>query len=249
MITDPWFYAAAIPAVLLVGIAKGGFGSGAGIFATPLMALTIPIPQAAAIMLPILIVMDAVGLWAYRGKFHRENLKLLLAGGVLGIALGAAAFRYLSDPATRLVLGVVSVGFVLHYYGFRVGARAGSPSRAKGFFWSTVSGLTSTIAHAGGPPLSIYLLPLRLEKSVLVGTTVVFFAVINLVKLLPYAWLDLFDARNLSTSAALAPLAPVGIFAGYQMMRRVNEAVFYRICYALLFVVGLRLLWEGFTRL
>jgi uncharacterized membrane protein YfcA len=249
LITDPWFYAAAIPAVLLVGIAKGGFGSGAGIFATPLMALTVPIPQAAAIMLPILIVMDAVGLWAYRGKFHRENLKLLLAGGIIGIALGAAAFRYFSDAWTRLALGFISVGFVLHYYGFRVGARAAAGSRAKGLIWSTVSGLTSTIAHAGGPPLSIYLLPLRLEKSVLVGTTVVFFAVINIVKLVPYAWLDLFDARNLSTSAALAPLAPVGIFAGYQMMRRVNEVLFYRICYALLFVVGVRLLWEGFTAL
>src|SRR5687767_12397884 len=86
VIDDPWFYAAAIPAVLLVGIAKGGFGSGAGIFATPLMALTIPIPQAAAIMLPILIVMDVVGLWAYRGTFSRENLKLILVGGEIGRA-------------------------------------------------------------------------------------------------------------------------------------------------------------------
>jgi uncharacterized membrane protein YfcA len=249
VITDPWFYAAAIPAVLLVGIAKGGFGSGAGIFATPLMALTIPIPQAAAIMLPILIVMDAVGLWAYRGKFQRENLKLLLAGGVLGIALGALAFRYFSDAWTRVTLGVMSVGFVVHYYYFRAASPATRPSRPAGFFWSAVSGLTSTLAHAGGPPLSIYLLPLRLEKSVLVGTTIVFFAVVNAVKLVPYTWLDLFDGRNLSTSAALAPLAPVGIFMGYQMMRRVNEALFYRICYALLLVVGLRLLWEGFTRL
>ena len=249
MITDPWFYAAAIPAVLLVGIAKGGFGSGAGIFATPLMALTIPIPQAAAIMLPILIVMDAVGLWAYRGKFTRVNLKLLLAGGVLGIALGALSFRYLSDAWIRVALGFISVGFVLNYYGLRGAARAAEPSAPKGFFWSTVSGLTSTIAHAGGPPLSIYLLPLRLEKTILVGTTVVFFAVINVVKLVPYAWLQLFDGRNLSTSAALAPLAPVGIWAGYQMVRKVNELWFYRICYALLFVVGLRLLWEGFTRI
>ena len=110
-----------------------------------------------------------------------------------------------------------------------------------------MSGLTSTIAHAGGPPLSIYLLPLRLEKSVLVGTTVVFFAVVNAVKLVPYAWLDLFDARNLSTSAAIVRLSPVGIYMGYQMMRRVNERLFYRICYGLLLVVGMRLLWEGFT--
>jgi uncharacterized membrane protein YfcA len=249
VIADPWFYAAAIPAVLLVGISKGGFGSGAGIFATPLMALTIPIPQAAAIMLPILIVMDGVGLWAYRGKFSRENLRLILAGGVLGIGLGALTFRYLSDAWIRLALGAISVGFVLHYYGLRAGARPASPSRAKGFFWSTVAGFTSTISHAGGPPLSIYLLPLRLDKAILVGTTVIFFAVINLVKLVPYAWLDLFDPRNLSTSAALAPLAPVGIWTGYHLARRVNEVVFYRICYGLLFVVGLRLLWEGLAAL
>lgn len=247
MIADPWFYAAAIPAILLVGIAKGGFGSGAGVFATPLMALTVPIPQAAAIMLPILIVMDGVGLWAYRGTFSRENLKLILVGGVIGVALGALTFHYLSDAWIRVILGAMSVGFVLQRYALRARQLAARPSAAKGFFWSTVAGLTSTIAHAGGPPLSIYLLPQRLEKAVLVGTTVVFFAVINAVKLAPYAWLELFDARNLTTSMGLAPLAPVGIWVGYSLMRRVPEELFYRICYALLLVVGLRLLWEGFA--
>jgi len=116
-------------------------------------------------------------------------------------------------------------------------------------FWSSVSGLTSTIAHAGGPPLSIYLLPLRLDKAVMVGTTVVFFAVINLVKLVPYAWLGLFDGRNLATSLALAPLAPVGIWMGVNLMRRIPETVFYRICYAILAVVGVKLLWDGIARL
>lgn len=247
MIADPWFYAAAIPAILLVGIAKGGFGSGAGVFATPLMALTVPIPQAAAIMLPILIVMDVVGLWAYRGTFSRENLRLILVGGVIGVALGALTFRYLSDAWIRVILGAMSVGFVLQRYALRARLLAARPSAAKGFFWSTVAGLTSTIAHAGGPPLSIYLLPQRLDKAVLVGTTVVFFAVINAVKLAPYAWLELFDARNITTSIGLAPLAPVGIWVGYSLMRRVPEELFYRICYALLLVVGLRLLWEGFA--
>lgn len=249
MITDPWFFAAAIPAILLIGIAKGGFGSGAGVFATPLMALTVPIPQAAAILLPILIVMDAVGLWAYRGKFARENLRLLLAGGLIGVVAGALAFRYLSDAWTRVLLGIMSVGFVLQRYAVRAGEMAAPPSAPRGFFWAAVAGLTSTVAHAGGPPLSVYLLPLRLDKAVLVGTTVVFFAVINAAKLVPYAWLDLFDARNLATSLALAPLAPVGIYIGFTLMRRVSEALFYRICYALLLVVGLRLLWEGVAAL
>jgi uncharacterized membrane protein YfcA len=249
VITDPWFYAAAIPAVLLVGISKGGFGSGAGIFATPLIALTMPIPQAAAIMLPILVVMDLVGLWAYRGKASRENLRLILVGGLVGVALGTLTFRYLSDAWIRLALGAISVGFVLQRYLYRAAPVPGALSPAKGFFWSTMSGFTSTIAHAGGPPLSIFLLPQRLDKALLVGTTVVFFAVINAVKLVPYAWLDLFDARNLTTSATLAPLAPVGIWIGYNLMRRMNEDLFYRICYGLLLVVGLRLLWEGATGL
>jgi uncharacterized protein len=116
-------------------------------------------------------------------------------------------------------------------------------------FLAAASGLTSTIAHAGGPPLSIYLLPQRLEKAQLVGTTVVFFAAVNLAKLAPYWWLGLFDARNLATSAVLVPLAPVGIWLGVSLMRRLPEAVFYRVCYSMLAVVGAKLLWDGIAGL
>jgi uncharacterized membrane protein YfcA len=249
IIGDPWFYAVAIPAILLVGISKGGFGSGAGMFATPLIALTLPIPQAAAILLPILCVMDLAGLWAYRGKFSREALRAILAGGVAGVVLGALTFRFFDEAWIRIALGAMALGFVLQRYVLRANTEPAAPSRARGFFWSAVSGLTSTVAHAGGPPLSIYLLPLRLDKAVLVGTTVVFFAVINFVKLVPYAWLGLFDGRNLSTSLALAPLAPVGIWLGVNLMRRIPEAVFYRICYAILAVVGVKLLWDGLAGL
>ena len=245
MIADPFFYAVAVPAILLVGISKGGFGSGAGMFATPLLALALPIPQAAAIMLPILCVMDGVGLAAYRGVFSRENLPVLLAGGLLGVALGAATFRYVDDAWLRVALGTIAVAFVAHRYARRAHTTPSERSVPKALFWSALSGLTSTIAHAGGPPLSVYLLPQRLDKRVLVGTTVVFFAVINLVKLVPYAWLGLFDARNLATSLVLAPLAPVGIGLGIWLMRRLSEAVFYRICYALVLAVGLKLLYDG----
>ena len=250
MISDPLFYLAAVPAVLLMGISKGGFGSGAGLFATPLMALTVPIPQAAAIMLPILIVMDVTGLWAYRGRYSRENLRLILVGGMLGIALGTLTFRYFSDAWIRVILGAMSIAFVAQRYLLRSSARPPAPrSTPSGLFWSAASGLTSTIAHAGGPPLSIYLLPQRLEKAQLVGTTVVFFAVVNAVKLVPYTWLGLFDAANLATSAVLIPLAPVGIWLGVKMMRRLPEELFYRICYGLLLVVGAKLLWDGIAAL
>ena len=249
MITDPWFYAAAIPAILLVGISKGGFGSGAGMFATPLIALTLPIPQAAAILLPILCVMDVAGLWAYRGTYARGVLRVLLAGGVLGVVLGTLTFRYVNEAWIRIILGGMALGFVAQRYLVRGSVTPAAPSAPRGIFWSTVSGLTSTIAHAGGPPMSIYLLPLRLDKAVMVGTTVIFFAVINAVKLVPYAWLGLFDARNLSTSAVLAPLAPVGIWVGVKLMRRIPEALFYRICYGILLVVGAKLVWDGVARL
>ncbi len=246
MITDPFFFAVAVPAVLVMGISKGGFGSGLGLMATPLVALAVPTSQAAAIMLPILLVMDATGLLAYRGTFHRTNLGLLLAGGVTGIALGALTFRFFSEALIRTVLGAMALVFVAHR--MRAGgtlAPAVSPSKAKGLFWSTLSGLASTIAHAGGPPLSVYLLPQKLDKAVLVGTTVIFFAVINAVKVVPYFWLGLFDSRNLLTSLVLAPLAPLGIVAGVWLMRRLSQDIFYRVAYAMLAIVGMKLLWDG----
>ncbi len=249
MITDPLFYAAAIPAILLMGISKGGFGSGAGLFATPLMALVMPIPQAAAILLPILIAMDITGLWAYRGVFSRENLRLILVGGIAGVVLGALTFRYFDEALIRILLGAIAIGFVAQRYLRRGAAQPAARSTPKGLFWSACSGITSTIAHAGGPPLSVYLLPQQLDKAVLVGTTVIFFAVINIVKVVPYAWLGLFDARNLSTSVVLLPLAPLGIWLGVYFMRRLSEALFYRICYGLLLVVGVKLLWDGAARL
>lgn len=249
MITDAWFYAVAIPAILLMGISKGGFGSGAGMFATPLMALVVPIPQAAAILLPILCVMDAAGLWAYRGKFSRENMKLLLAGGVAGVALGALTFRYFDEAWIRIILGAMALGFVLQRYLMRADSIPAPRSVPRGLFWSAFAGLTSTIAHAGGPPLSIYLLPQRLDKSVMVGTTIIFFAVINLVKIVPYTWLGLFDARNLTTSLVLSPLAPFGIWLGVILMRRLSQDLFYRVCYWILAVVGVKLLWDGIAGL
>jgi uncharacterized protein len=172
-------------------------------------------------------------------------MKVILVGGVAGVALGALTFRYFDESWMRLLLGAIAIAFIAHRYARRLHLAPSERSTPKGFFWSAFSGLTSTIAHAGGPPLSIYLLPQRLDKAVMVGTTVVFFAVINLVKLVPYTWLGLFDARNLTTSLVLAPLAPVGIGLGVYLMRRVDEALFYRICYGLLLIVGVKLLYDG----
>jgi uncharacterized protein len=247
LITDPLFYWVAIPAIILVGISKGGFGSGVGLLATPLVALAVPMSQAAGILLPILCVMDVVGIITYRGRWMRDHFGLLLAGGVAGIVLGTVTFRYIDDAMLRVGIGAFAIGFVAHRLSSASVAAPAPHSSGKALFWSAMSGFTSTLIHAGGPPLNVYMLPRRLEKAVFVGTTVFFFAVMNVVKLVPYAWLGLFDATNLKTSAVLVPLAPVGFLLGVWMMKRIPQDLFYRICYGMLVLVGVKLLWDGIT--
>jgi hypothetical protein len=250
LIDNPWFYVVALPAVFINGISKGGFGSGLGIVSVPLMALTMPVTEAAAIMLPILCVMDLAALSAYRRSWDRENMKIMLPAGLAGVALGALTFRYINEAGLELVLGTVAVGFVIYHWSDSARRLTKTqPSKLKGYFWCGVSGYTSTVAHAGGPPLSIYLLPQRLDKALLAGTAVVFFAVMNYVKLVPYFWLGLFDARNLSTAAALAPVGVLGILAGVWVRKRISELLFYRLCYAFLLLTGGKLLYDSVTKL
>lgn len=247
MLDDPWFYVAAVPALLLIGISKGGFGGGFGTVGVPLLALVIPPTQAAAILLPVLALMDLVGLYTYRGKWDRVEMKILAPGAVAGIALGAATFAFTSEDAVRLIIGTIAVGFTAwRFLGTLVArqARAGS-SWTKGSFWSGVAGYTSFVAHAGGPPINVYLLPLRMDKTLYVGTTVVYFALVNYVKLLPYAFLGQFDTTNLATSAVLTPLAPVGVLLGVFLHHRVSEALLFQVVYAGLLVTGIKLLWDG----
>ncbi len=246
MIDDPRFWLAAVPGVLLFGISKGGFAGGFGIVTVPLMALAVSPVQAAAILLPILLVMDVGAVIAYRGTWDRKLMKVLLPAGLLGTLIGTATFRLLSADAIKLLLGAIAIAFVL-YRVLRQGASSAPapPSVAKGAFWATLSGLTSFVAHAGGPPLSVYLLPLRLPPTLLVGTVVMLFAVLNWSKVLPYWWLGLFSAQNFATSAALMPVGLAGVALGVWLHRRVNETLFYRLVYTFLLLTGLKLVWDA----
>jgi uncharacterized membrane protein YfcA len=163
MISDPWFYLAAVPAVLLAGISKGGFGAGLGMLAVPVMALVLPPVQVAAIMLPILCLMDLVGIWAYWRKWEPKVLARLALAAVVGIAFGALTFHLMQPWMIRLLIGVIALGFTANYLQKRLRRRQTSgfpPRRASGWLWGAVSGFTSFTAHAGGPPVNVYLLPL-----------------------------------------------------------------------------------------
>lgn len=252
MITDPWFYAVAVPAVLLYGISKGGFGGGLGVIAVPLMALVISPVQAAAILLPVLCAMDIVALWKFRGKWLWSELRILLPASLLGILIGTLLFGYMSTSVVRLIVGVVAVSFTLHFWISR--HRSGNKDLAMfpqsyGIIGGIVAGFTSFVAHSGGPPINMYLLRRPLNRTDFAATTVVFFAVANYVKLIPYAWLGQFDTDNLATSAALVILAPIGVLIGAWMHARVTDRLFFAFVYVLLFIVGLKLVYDGLAGL
>ncbi len=249
IITDPLFWALAIPAFLISGISKGGFASGAGNLAVPLTALAIPAPQAAGIALPVLCAMDISGLRAWWGKWSARELRAILPGGLVGIGLGTAVFGLMSDRDVKLMVGLIALVFLARsLWQARPGRTApppAEPDAARGGFWGAVSGLTSTIAHAGGPPLAVYLYPLRLDRAALAATTVVFFGVMNYVKLVPYFFLGQLSAQNLLTSLLLLPLAPIGVRIGVWLAQRISDRWFYRVVYVMLGVSGVKLVADG----
>jgi len=182
LITDPWFYAAAVPAVLLFGIAKGGFGGGLGVAAVPLMALVVSPVQAAAILLPILCVMDLAAMRRFRGKWVWPELRLLLPASLLGILVGTLLFEYMSASVVRLIIGIVAITFTLHFWFHRQRSARAKPAdfpRSYGILGGSVAGFTSFVAHAGGPPISMYLLRRPLDRTDFAATAILFFAVVN----------------------------------------------------------------------
>ena len=250
LISDPLFYVVVIPAILLVGISKGGFGGGVGLIGTPMVALVTTPTRAAAILLPILCAMDIVGVIAYRRSWDPVIMRILVPGSVLGILLGTATFRFLDENLIRLMIGVLALAFVLRYWlARRPAVEPTPPDRRAGTFWAALSGFTSFVAHAGGPPLSVYLLPQNLDKTLFVGTTVIYFAFVNYLKLIPYSLLGQFSGENLLTSLVLSPLAPLGMWLGIWLHRRIDERLFYQTVYLMLAVVGLKLLYDGLAAL
>ena len=250
MITDPNFYLVAIPAVLIYGIAKGGFGGGVVVVAVPLMALVVSPVQAAAILLPILCVMDLLALWVFRGRWRWHELRLLIPSSLVGIAVGTLLFEYMSADVIRLILGTIAVSFTLQW-AWQQAHRRRNPETlfgpAVGIAAGASAGFTSFIAHAGAPPLSIYLLRRGMDRTTFVATSAVFFTVANYVKLVPYAWLGQLDLSNLSTSLVLSPLAPIGIAAGKWLHDRVSDRFFFGFAYVTLFIVGCKLMWDGLS--
>ncbi len=247
METDTTFYLVAAIAVIFTGISKGGFG-GVALLAVPLLALVMPATTAAAVMLPLLLAMDALGIWEYRREADWSHLKLLLPGAIIGIIVGTLSASFVNDQIIQFIVGVIAVVFVLYRWWPKQKNTDGSDAPTPlGIFWGGIAGYTSFIAHAGSPPFHVYILPKRLSPRILTATAVWFFAIVNLVKLPAYFLASQISIETLIISASLLPLVPIGFFLGVWMNKRVPEAIFYRIIYAAAFVIGLKLMASSIT--
>lgn len=233
--------------MVVLGLAKGGF-SGLGVLAVPLLSLVISPVQAAAITLPILIAQDVVSVWVFRGLWDKRLVAILLAGGVVGVLLGFLLAASVSQAAVELALGGISMVFGAQRLWLERRGAVITPWLAPtwvGVLLGVFAGFTSQIAHAGGPPVQMYLTPRQLERDIFLGTTTLFFTILNWIKVPAYIALGQFTPNNLGIAAALLPLAIVATIAGARLARSIAGPTFYQIVYVLMVLLGAKLVWDG----
>lgn len=237
-------------AVLITGISKGGFSGAFGIAAVPLISLQVSPTMAAAIMLPILCVMDIFAVQKFWRKWHPEQLMKCVPAAIIGIIIGSLSASWFSADWMRIMVGLIAVGFTINAWPGKKGAQQRPPLKPiSGKFWCALAGFTSFIAHAGGPPMSVYLLRANLDKTQYVATAAMSFAVINYVKLIPYGLLGQLNMSNILLSLGFIPLAYIGVQIGAWLHYRLSSELFFKVVYCFLFMTGLKLIWDGVSAL
>ena len=241
---DLIFYFYASIGVILFGISKGGFAGPIAILSIPIMALVMSPIKAAAILLPVLLILDVGAMYIFWNKWDLKNIKIILPPAMIGILIGALTFGFTSEDSIRIIIGLIAIIFIL-LSALQQNNRLIKPSRKKGIFWSFIGGYTSFIIHSGGTPVNFFLLPQKLDKTIYVATMTLTFLIINVVKLLPYYLLNQLVFSNLKISLYLSPLAPLSIYLGYYLHKKINEKAFYFLIYLFLGLGGLKLIYDG----
>lgn len=246
MILDPYFYVVAVLSVFFHGMGKAGFGLGLPILAIPLMSLFIPPLQALAILVIPLIFMDLVTIKRFWKLWNIELIKSMIPLTFLGVIIGTITYSFLSDNSIRIILGIISCSFGIEYF-INKNKEVSSSTKISGEIWSSLAGFTSFTIHAGGLPLSFYLLPMKLDRRIYVSTLAIVFLALNLFKTIPYAYFGQINFDNLLTSFLLLPLAPIGVYVGAYLTERVSQEIFYSITHFCLILTGSKLIYDGFT--
>lgn len=237
------FWVAAVIASITVGLSKGGLPVVA-MMSVPILSLVMPPLQAAGLMLPIYIVSDWFGVWAYRRAFDMQVLKIMFPATAIGVALGWATANVISEHMVGGVIGVLGSSFAasrLLGWGAKSGAQ--EPKVMPGLFWGAAAGFTSFVSHAGGPPYQIYTLPLRMPKAVFAGTSTLLFTWVNLIKLPAYLSIGLVSFDSFHIAVWLFLPATLAVFAGVRLVRILPEKLFYTLVLWALLILSLRMLW------
>lgn len=233
-------------AAFLMGLSKGGLPMIA-LLAVPLMSLFMDPAVAAGLLLPIYIVADMYAVYLFRRAFSVRNLKILLPAAVVGICVGFATVSYVPGDAAKLLVALIGLFYLVSALRRRF-ARVEVPARPadvpRGLFWGTVAGLTSYISHAGGPPFQAYVLPQKLDKMVYLGTTTIFFTIVNLLKVPPFILAGQITWDSAAQAIWLAPFALAGAWSGAAASRALPERVFFVLVEVALAVVSAKLLYE-----
>lgn len=240
-----WFWVLAALAAATVGAGKGGLPI-VGMLAVPILSLAISPVTAAGLLLPVYVVSDMFGLYAYRREFDRRVLAIAVVGMTVGVGIGWATASLVSEASVTLLVGVIGLAFALNLL-IRHGVTA-EPRRAeigKGLVWTTVAGFTSFVSHSGAPPYQVFTLPLGMRKAVFAGTSTIAFAYVNALKLIPYYFLGQLSLKNLEVAAMLAPLAAASVFGGVWLVRRMPERLFFTLVTWALLLISVKLVWDG----
>lgn len=247
MLEGTSFWLLAVSAAFFVGLSKGGLPM-AGAVAVPLLALTISPVTAAGLLLPVYIVSDMFGLYAYRKAFNARVLWIIAASATVGIAIGWATAALVDERWVTLIVGLIGIVFVLNQTLRPRGARTPKPARlGPGLFWGTITGFTSFVSHSGGPPFQVYTLPLKMSRTVFAGTSTIAFAYINAVKLIPYILLGQINLDSLKVAALLALPAAIAVFVGVWLVKVLSERLYFRLIMTMLFLLSIKLVWDGLT--
>lgn len=246
MSLDYWFWGMAVIATLLGGASKGGLPM-VGILAVPVLSLAISPVAAAGLLLPLYILSDIYGLWLYRHSYNLRVILIVLPAATIGIFIGWATAHVTDANIVKLIVGTIGLTYFIELLWKK--RRAEVPARPadvpRGLFWGVITGFTSFVSHAGGPPYQMYALPLKMNKMMFAGTSTILFTIINCLKVPPYWFLGQINFDSLQTCLYLAPVALFGAWAGYRFTRVLPETLFFQIVEGALVVVSLKLIWDA----
>ena len=244
---EPQIFLIAAFAVTFAGFSKGGFGGGAAFVSSTILALVLTPAQAIGIMLPLLMVMDLGTVRSFWKQWDWPRSRLVILGSIPGVALGTLLYSVTNDDVLRLLIGVIAVGFVIWRMVPKSGLKDANFSRGVGLFAGAVTGFTSFVSHAGGPPAAVYLLSQRLDKTTYHASATLIFWVVNALKVVPYTFLGIFTFESLRTDLFLLPFALIGVWLGVRAHHLVPERVFFGLTYVLLSGTGAKLIFDALT--